>query len=499
MKNLLRYLIAIVFLFSQYVIIAQNTEIKWSPNIQKTQPLNVIGEFDNHLYALPKDPGFLKDSKVNFYKIDKKTLKRIEEHSMKSIVTKTNILYSKVNEDKVEFLVLREKGIRIIVCDLELNEISNEEVIKFEKKPILKVIFGYNKSSKVYRHTITSNMSKDESKIVVKLEKPSKKEIDVEYHMFDASAGYNYLYSQKLGLSKKPNFQQIKDENIGSDGSLNLLVKKYNSKKQKESQKKKPNYKYKILKIEAEDKITEVELPDQINFWLSPKIVKNNNGVIAVSALIIEKPKRDAKPKGINFINIDQEDNIVINEIYDLGSDEENLEKYESCDIVDFIAISDSLFIVISEKMEIGLTNLNSTEIWYDLGNIIFEGFNNEGKHLWSNTIHRNVGGSQTYALFSKFKIFQNDEELSLFYLTKRNTDILNIKNQKPESLSGRKNTIIKANLSKNGEFTFDKILTSKKLVFCPYYIHEINDSFYLNGSTDNHFKKSSFGALYSK
>ena len=100
MKSLLRYLLIPTFLLSLYPVDAQKTMIKWSSNLNKGQAIDVIGDFENHLYAI-------RYSEPSLLKLEKETLKQVEELSMKDIFSNNNILHSKINKDKIEFLVLQ--------------------------------------------------------------------------------------------------------------------------------------------------------------------------------------------------------------------------------------------------------------------------------------------------------------------------------------------------------------------------------------------------------
>lgn len=172
--------------------------------------------------------------KISILKIDKTTLQIIEEKKVKKLLNGNIPAHTTTVGDQVHVLLLSDKVLSNVVFDLELNEISSEVFKKLDNEAHILPPYMSDENPLIPGDIISSIESRDKNKVAIKITKPGKRKVDIEYHVFNTEQGYEHLYSTDLVLDKRESLEIIKEPDLMPDGILNILVKQYNNNKRKE-------------------------------------------------------------------------------------------------------------------------------------------------------------------------------------------------------------------------------------------------------------------------
>jgi len=496
MIYLLRQLLLTILLFSLTVLNGQQEKINWGPELKGEGIVALFGEVENHLYATRvKINGF--KPKISILKIDKTTLQIVEEKKVKKLLDGNIPVHTTMVEDQVHVLILSDKVLSNVVFDLELNEVSNVVFKQLDNDANILPPYMSDENPLIPGDIISSIESRDKNKVAIKITKPGKKKVDIEYHVFDTKQGYKHMYSTDLVLDKKETLEIIKDTDLLQDGSLNILVKQYNNKKGKEFKNKKPDYNFTILKLGINGEVKEIDLPNQKEFWKGPKISHNIDGAILVSAMSQNKPKGGAT--GFHIIKIGADNKLIFEKTHPLKNNDEKDKLHKSYGVSDFITINDNLSIIISENGIVRNFNVKgmTPNSKFSSDDVLLDGFDAEGNHIWSKRIYRNATENGMAKMFSSLFAFYNDEGLSIHYnTTEKNTRTLNSEKQKGEKLPNKKNVIVKAKLALDGSLSFHKVSSGNKLNFWPQVTRMYGESIYFLGAEDSWMKEMTIGVV---
>ena len=238
MKNTIKHIIIFIFLFFINEANGQLDEINWGPELEGKGLVELIGEQGDYIYATQTPKA--RRNRITFLTIDKTTNRVIKSKLVKFYTLTIYVDFSMI-DDKIQLLLIEKgKNFRKIIYDLDLNEISNELIRKFDKRAMsLKSTFGTNLLLSM--NAISSFRSIDNSKVTALLYKFGKKRGAVEFFTFDLKDNLNQIFTTELSGPSSRLQEMIEDVEVRSDGSLTLLIKTYNKDK-KESKKKNIQY-----------------------------------------------------------------------------------------------------------------------------------------------------------------------------------------------------------------------------------------------------------------
>lgn len=404
---------------------------------------------------------------------------------------------------------MKGKNFRKIIYDLDLNEISNELIRKFDKRAMsLKSTFGTNLLLSM--NAISSFRSIDNSKVTALLYKFGKKRGAVEFFTFDLKDNLNQIFTTELSGPSSRLQEMIEDVEVRSDGSLTLLIKTYNKDK-KESKKKytifnegaiesindKPNYNYTIHKFELGKEKIEVPLPNQTTYWKNAILKTTDDGSLIVAAMTQLEPKD--RPNGYQVIKYGLNNDILFNKSHDLKPRNKNGKNERTLDLIHIIIPNNKDFVLLSEDASASLNFIVRPIIddkFYS-NNIIADAFDDQGNPKWSECIYRNVQEQSKRRLLTSPIIYQFADKISIFYnTTEKNLEEFNSNNPKSEKLPNKKSATLSANISLDGDLTFQKISSEIKMHIVTIGSISTTDTVYFLGAKDNKMKKMYLGSF---
>ncbi|MGK0316646.1 MAG: hypothetical protein ACI86M_002881 [Saprospiraceae bacterium] len=496
MKIIIKYITIIIFLFFINEANGQQDEINWGPELEGKGLVELIGEQGDYIYATQVGTGLL-NLKINFLTIDKTTLQIIKKNMVKfSALTTIPIDFSIVDDKFQLLLVQKGKNFRKIIYDLDMNEISNELIRKFDKTAMsaestqgTTLIFPTN--------IISSFRSADNSKVTVMVYKFGKKRGGIEFFTFDLKDNLNQIYTTELTGSSSGSKEMIEDVELRPDGSINLLIKRYID-GEKERKSKKPNYNYIIYKLELENQKIEIPLPNQSTFWKNAKLKTTDDGSMIVAAMTQFKPKD--RPNGYQILKYSLNNDMLFNKSHDLNARNKNGKIEKTLYLRNIITHNNKDFVLLSEEAS-GVTYFSAPNIAPDdkfySNNITLDAFNDEGAPKWSECIYRNVQEQSRRKLLTSSIVCQFVDKISIFFnTTEKNLKEYNSNNPKSEKLPNKKSATLMANISLNGDLTFKKLSSENKMHIVSIGSISSKDKIYFLGAKNNKMKKMYLGSF---
>ena len=496
MKNIIKHLTIIIFLFFINEVNGQQDGINWGPELEGKGLVRLIGEQGDYLYATQVGTGLL-NLKINFLTIDKTTLQVIKKNMVKfSALTTTPIDFSIVDGKFQLLLVQKGKNFRKIIYDLDMNEISNELIRKFDKTAMA-AESAQGTTLIVPMNIISSFRSVDNSKVTVMVYKFGKRRGGIEFFTFDINDNLNQIFNTELTGSSSGSKEVIEDVELRPDGSINLLIKRYIDGK-KERKNKKPNYNYTIYKLYLEKEKVEIPLPGQTTYWKNAKLKTTDDGSMMVAAMTQLKPKD--RPNGYQTLKYSLNNDILFNKSHDLKARNKNGKIEKTLYLKNLIIPNNEDFILLSEDAS-GVTYFSAPNIAPDdkfySNNITLDAFDVEGNPKWSECIYRNVQEQSRKKLLTSAIIYQFVDKISLFYnTTEKNLKEYNSNNPKSEKLPNKKSATLSANISLDGDLTFKKLSSENKMHLVTIGSISTKDKIYFLGAKNNKMKKMHLGTF---
>jgi len=487
--------IILCFLLSINInLTAQNSTIEWGDKLENKGAVEFIGENEDHLFATQLKTGMLSIS-YKLITIDKKTLQIVKSNKIPISIFSIPLDLS-IADDKFQILEVRKgKQFRKKIYDLDMNEISNELVTKFDKFVHNALLYeGYKMLFPV--DVISSFRSADKSKVSVMLIKVGKDRGGVELFTFDIKSGLTQLNHTNLKGSRGSSMERVADTDLSSNGTINLLMKRYKDGKG-EQKNKKPNYDYALYKVGLDGEQTNTSLPLQEKFWDNAYIKSLDDESNIVVGLL--KPGYKKAVNQFRTIKLNNDNDIVFDELHLLYEGEFN-KTDQNLYIRNIITKEDGSFVLLSEyAWGVTFTNANgqSEKDRFYARDIFVDGFGTDGSKLWEETLYRYIEEKGDTRMFSGSLAVNLTEGLSIYLnTTEKNIDPLNKEKQKSEKLPSKKPVVFVANVAKDGGMTLEQLSKGNKLNISTRTSLISENSLYFIGAKDNKLNKVFVGRL---
>ena len=498
MKTLFKYIAISLFIILGNVpeCYGQENAITWGEELDGKGLIKIIGEEGDFIYALQHGTKLLT-LYTNFLTIDKSTLEVIKTKKLKLSGLTTIPLNFSILDGKLQALVVKKgKNFYKIIFDLDLNEISNELVVKFDKSVYAAESVAGMKML-IPMDLISSYRSMDESKVVVMVTKSGKKREGVEFFMFDINTGLTQLYNTSLKGSKSTSIQKITDVDVQINGVTNVLVKRYID-GDDEEENKKPNYNYVIYKIGLDTKETMIELPSQDIYWKSASIKNFSDGSILVAGVTHKKAK--SRPEGYQIVKFNNSNELLFNKSNEITFDGTVVELAETFYLRDILLHNDMSFALVGEdawsRTYTNANGMQEKDRFYS-NDIIVDGFDENGERKWSNVLYRYIEEKGDKNLFSEPVFLANESGINIFYnTTAKNIDPINDDRPYKDKLPSKKPIVLSSSISKTGKMSISIISQEEKRNFVSDSFVKTAEHIYVVGANNNKMKKMYLGKI---